>query len=59
MLTRPANTLMTHIHNSKKRMPVVLDNDNANNWLSGHLEINDFIEMDDYFESLPLDALKR
>lgn len=40
-------------------MPVVLDNDNANNWLSGHLEINDFIEMDDYFESLPLDALKR
>ena len=59
VLTRPANTLMTHIHNSKKRMPVVLDNDNANNWLSGHLEINDFIEMDDYFESLPLDALKR
>ncbi len=59
VLTRPANTLMSHIHNSKKRMPVILDNENANNWLSGHLEVNDFIEMDVYFESLPLDALKR
>lgn len=59
VLTRQANTLMSHIHNSKKRMPVVLDPTMAHEWLEGHLEVNDFIEMDDYFEKLPLDALKR
>ena len=59
ILTRPANSLMRHIHNTKKRMPVVLDQAMAHEWLEGHLEVNDFIEMDDYFEELPLDALKR
>jgi len=59
ILTRPANSLMSHIHNTKKRMPVVLDKAMAHEWLEGHLEVNDFIEMDDYFEKLPLDALKR
>ena len=59
ILTRPANSLMEHIHNTKKRMPVVLDNEMAQNWLNNHLEVQDFIEDNEYFESLPLSAFKR
>ncbi len=59
ILTRPANSLMAHIHNTKKRMPVILDNEMADNWLNNHLEVPDFLDMDTYFEALPLHAVKR
>lgn len=35
ILTTEANELMAEIHNSKKRMPVVLTKENESKWLSG------------------------
>lgn len=37
ILTGPANPLMEEIHNSKKRMPVILKPSEEQNWLSGNL----------------------
>ncbi len=34
ILTLPANALMARIHNTKKRMPAVLEDDSAETWLS-------------------------
>ena len=38
ILTTEANELMAKIHNSKKRMPVIVNKENEENWLKG-LEI--------------------
>lgn len=35
ILTTEANELMSRIHNSKKRMPVLLNDKNEMNWLNG------------------------
>jgi len=40
ILTTDANDLMREIHNSKKRMPVVLKNEDMKNWLSGDEVLN-------------------
>jgi putative SOS response-associated peptidase YedK len=37
ILTQPANELMSHIHNSKKRMPVIILPEESNRWLSGQI----------------------
>ena len=37
MLTCTANPLMAEIHNTKKRMPVILSRDEEENWLHGNL----------------------
>lgn len=37
ILTTAANELMSIIHNSKKRMPVVLNSDNEKDWLNGKI----------------------
>lgn len=37
IITRPANVLMTSVHNSKKRMPVILEDDEAYKWLTPNL----------------------
>jgi len=36
ILTTPANPLMELIHNVKKRMPLILDIETADNWLNPH-----------------------
>ena len=36
---------MAEIHNNKKRMPVILEPDQEENWLKGK-DINDFIKCD-------------
>ncbi len=59
VLTRPANELMSHIHNTKKRMPVIFEPEMANHWLNGHVQVEDILDMDEYFEELNLMALKR
>ena len=41
IITTEANELMAEIHNSKKRMPVILTKKNEKDWLGGE-EINDF-----------------
>ena len=38
IITTPANELMGAIHNTKKRMPLVLDMAQAKNWLSPTLQ---------------------
>lgn len=35
ILTTAANELMSNIHNSKKRMPIILNSDDESQWLSG------------------------
>jgi putative SOS response-associated peptidase YedK len=40
MLTCPANELMEEIHNSKKRMPVLLKPEQENDWLQGTLDLD-------------------
>jgi putative SOS response-associated peptidase YedK len=35
ILTTPANELMSHIHNTKKRMPVILKRSYEKSWLAG------------------------
>ncbi|MBK5193425.1 MAG: SOS response-associated peptidase [Flavobacteriaceae bacterium] len=40
ILTTDANELMREIHNSKKRMPVVLKKEDRKNWLSGDEVLN-------------------
>ncbi|MCJ7758493.1 MAG: SOS response-associated peptidase, partial [Gillisia sp.] len=40
ILTTDANELMSEIHNSKKRMPVVLKKEDRENWLSGAEVLN-------------------
>ncbi|WP_338357315.1 SOS response-associated peptidase [Yeosuana marina] len=38
ILTKAASPLFEKIHNTKKRQPVILDEDQAHNWLDGNLE---------------------
>ena len=45
IVTTEANELMAEIHNNKKRMPVILEPDQEENWLKGE-EINDFRKCD-------------
>lgn len=35
IITTEANELMSRIHNSQKRMPLILNRDNENQWISG------------------------
>ena len=42
LITCPANVVMEHIHNKKKRMPIILnDNEEAEYWLEGKLNLED------------------
>ena len=45
LVTTPANALMEQLHNSKKRMPTILDEDLAWEWLFGDLEEKRILEM--------------
>ena len=36
IITTEADQLMSEIHNSKKRMPVILTRENENEWMNGH-----------------------
>jgi len=40
ILTCPANEIMEEIHNSKKRMPVLLKQEDEDNWLQGKLDLD-------------------
>lgn len=45
IITTEANELMSKIHNSKKRMPLILNKINENNWLNGEIIINNNNEL--------------
>jgi putative SOS response-associated peptidase YedK len=46
IITKEANALMAQIHNTKQRMPAILEHDQINNWLSTteKNKINDFLK---------------
>jgi hypothetical protein len=52
MVTTEANPLMSEIHNTKKRMPVILTPQNEQDWLNGK-NYQDFAKCD-----LALNAVK-
>ena len=43
ILTCEANSLMAEIHNTKKRMPCILNKDCEKNWLNGLLPLSDLV----------------
>ena len=47
ILTCPANELMAEIHNTKKRMPVILETSQESLWLEGNLDPKEFIHLID------------
>ncbi len=48
IVTTRANALMEQVHNSKKRMPVILDEDRAWEWLFGRLDQERILELATY-----------
>ncbi len=53
IVTTEANELMSRIHNSKKRMPVILTRDNEQDWLEG-ADVADFAGVDVALQAEPL-----
>ncbi|MFP4691708.1 MAG: SOS response-associated peptidase [Bacteroidales bacterium] len=53
IVTTEANELMSRIHNSKKRMPVILTETNEKDWLEGR-EVADFAGADPELQGEPL-----
>jgi putative SOS response-associated peptidase YedK len=45
IIATEANPLLARIHNTKKRMPVILKQDNEKKWIQNDLEINDIVSM--------------
>lgn len=39
IITCPGNELMSKIHNTKKRMPIILDYKTGNDWINGNLDL--------------------
>lgn len=58
ILTRPANTLMAEIHNSKQRMPVIIPLAYEGDWLSPHLQEADVRRFIDAAAEVPLEAVE-
>lgn len=52
ILTRPAQTLMATIHNTKKRQPVIIPRTFEGDWLSGQLSKEDVLRFCDSVEEL-------
>ncbi|MDA3616086.1 SOS response-associated peptidase [Polluticaenibacter yanchengensis] len=46
ILTQPANELMSTIHNTKKRMPLILNVDEERDWLQGKITIPSEVKLD-------------
>lgn len=56
VLTTRANKLMSEIHNSKKRMPVIIHRDAEKEWLSANLSKSRVMELCQPFEDSLMDA---
>lgn len=55
ILTIDANELMAQVHNTKKRMPIILTPENAKKWIEPNLKEDEIKEL---FVSIPSDNLK-
>lgn len=56
ILTTEANTLMEFIHNTKKRMPVILSPENEMSWISNDLNKNDIQDLCKPFDESKMNA---
>ncbi len=57
IITSKANDFMAEIHNSKKRMPLILNANDEENWLNGEGEINDFqLNSNPDLDAFPVDS---
>ncbi len=56
IITTEANSLMSKIHNVKKRMPTILDEIRANSWINDHLTEKQIQEIASY--QYPADKMK-
>lgn len=45
VITTPANSLMEKIHNTKKRMPLIIDRAEANKWLDSRTRQREIVEL--------------
>lgn len=58
MVTTEANEIMAKIHNTKKRMPVILTHENQANWLYG-TEIKNFAKLENHLIAAPLEEVQK
>jgi putative SOS response-associated peptidase YedK len=56
IITTEANSLMSKIHNVKKRMPTILDDERANTWVNEHLTEKQIQEIASY--QFPAEKMK-
>ena len=56
ILTTPANELMQLVHNSKRRMPLILDPEDAIKWIDSDLDIEEIKKLIKPFEATKLKA---
>jgi putative SOS response-associated peptidase YedK len=56
VLTTRANSLMENIHNSKKRMPVIIPREYEHDWLNRNLSKDDVLALCQPFEKQPMNA---
>jgi putative SOS response-associated peptidase YedK len=56
IITTEANSLMSKIHNVKKRMPTILDDERANAWINEHLTEKQIQEIASY--QFPAEKMK-
>ena len=57
IITSEANDFMAEIHNSKKRMPLILNAKDEENWLNGEDEIKDFqLNSNPDLDAFPVDS---
>ncbi|MFY7944323.1 MAG: hypothetical protein ACOVNZ_07055, partial [Crocinitomicaceae bacterium] len=53
----PESDFMAEIHNSKKRMPLILNANDEENWLNGEDEIKDFqLNSNPDLDAFPVDS---
>ena len=45
VITTEANSVMAQIHNTRKRMPVILSRENENRWIDNKMESEEIIQM--------------
>ena len=53
IVTTEADPFMAEIHNTKKRMPVILTTDNERDWLSG-IDVKEFMKPDVALKAVPV-----
>ncbi len=56
IVTVPANEMFSRIHNTKRRMPMILDQEGEETWLSRPLKRDEVTEMEKQFDQWVLEA---